>query len=375
MYIIFCIRNTKYTKDEMKYYIKRLNKLEIAILIPTLNPSDSLIILMENLIHVGFKDIIIVNDGSHKKYNHIFQRLAELPECHILTHAINLGKGRALKTGFNFFLNNLSNYLGIITVDADGQHKVEDVLKVEKELKKQPRALVLGVRNFNQSGVPLKNKLGNKITRFVFSVLINIKVQDTQTGLRGISTGFIENLLKVTGECFEYETNMLLETKKEQIPISEVLIETVYLNNNASSHFNPLLDSIKIYALIFKFTSVSLVSFLIDISIFNIFIRFLFSKSYTYALLLSTVMARVVSSIFNYKCNKTFVFDFSQGRTLLKYFFLTLIQMILSGLLLEAIYRFTKGSATLLKIIIDLFLFIASFKIQRDYIFSKPEVQ
>lgn len=349
--------------------------MRVAVLIPSLNPGNCLISLVENLINTGFKDIIIVNDGSKAEYKPIFDQVNQLSECHVITHAVNLGKGRALKTGMNYFLIHYSDYLGIITVDADGQHTVADTLKVAQRLKTFPNSLVLGVRDFNRKGIPVKNKLGNKITRFIFKALINLEIQDTQTGLRGIPTAFMPHLLKLSGECFEYETNILLETKKETISISEVVIETVYLKDNASSHFNPLIDSMKIYSLIFKFTSVSFASFFIDLSLFYILYRFMASAKLPYTLFLSTLTARLLSSLFNYVCNKTFVFKSTERGTLVKYYFLCVMQVLLSGMLLEMIVRFTKGNATLLKIGIDFMLYLLSFQLQRDYIFSKHEVK
>lgn len=351
--------------------------MEIAVLIPSLSPTNVLLTLVDDLIKLGFKDIIVVNDGSSIEYNQIFDRLKTIKECHVLTHAINLGKGRALKTGFNYFLNNCPDYKGVITVDGDGQHRAIDTLKLAEELDKCPNHLVLGVRDFDNNKVPLKSKLGNKITRFVLKVLVNIKVQDTQTGLRGIPTKFIKHLLKVAGECYEYETNMLLESKKEEIPIKEVIIETVYIDNNASSHFNPITDSIKIYGLIFKFTSVSFASFLLDIGVFFVLINFFFKDNYIYGLFVATIVARIISSIFNYKCNKSFVFKcIGKGsHTIIKYYTLCVIQVLLSWALLETAFYLTKGNATMLKVFIDFLLYMISFQIQRDYVFLKTEVQ
>lgn len=351
--------------------------METAILIPSLSPTNVLLTLVNDLIKVGFKDIIIVNDGSSIECDKIFNNLNAIKECHVLTHAINLGKGRALKTGFNYFLNHFPNYKGVITVDGDGQHTAIDAFRLAEQLEAFPNHLILGVRDFNSDDVPLKSKLGNKITRFVLKILVNINVQDTQTGLRGISTQFIKQLLKVAGECYEYETNMLLESKKEEIPIKEVIIETVYIDNNTASHFNPFIDSIKIYGLILKFTSVSFASFILDISVFFLLINFLFKENYFYGLFIATFAARIVSSIFNYKCNKSFVFKCSGkgSHTVIKYYSLCVIQVVLSWVFLEIAFYLTKGNVTMLKVFIDFLLYMISFQVQRDYVFLKTEVQ
>ena len=88
------------------------------------------------------------------------------------------------------------------------------------------------------------------MTAGLFRLVTGQKVTDTQTGLRGMSTDLIPWLLNLDGNRFEYEFNMLLEGKKSGHQISEVPIETVYLEENESSHFLPIRDSISIYSLI-----------------------------------------------------------------------------------------------------------------------------
>ena len=85
----------------------------------------------------------------------------------------------------------------------------------------------------------------------------------------------MSSLLTVKGDRFEYETNMLIETMNKKIPIIEVPIETIYLeNSNSESHFNPVKDSFEIYKLFFKFILAGLSSFILDYLLFYICVRF-----------------------------------------------------------------------------------------------------
>ena len=222
---------------------------KVALIIPSLNPDQKLIEYVKEVIKMGFKNIIIVNDGS-KEYDRYFNELSKYDECIVLKHATNLGKGRALKTAFQYYLNKFNDFTGVVTADSDGQHSLKDTLKVTNEI--TDNSLVLGTRNFNEKQVPFKSRYGNKITTFIFKTLYGKKINDTQTGLRGLSNDFIKQSLNLKGERFEYEINMLIEAVISKTEIKEVIIKTIYIEDNKSSHFNPIKDSIKIYKVMFS---------------------------------------------------------------------------------------------------------------------------
>lgn len=172
-----------------------MNADKMIIVIPSLNPSEQLEHLTESLIQSGYRNIIVVDDGSNPlNYKLIFEKLNEREEVVLLTHAVNQGKGRALKTAFNYILNHAPKYsqiIGVITVDGDGQHKIDDidkcVLAFEKEndLTTSENSIVLGCRCFDQDAhVPFRSRLGNKCTKIVLRYLCNMNISDSQTGLR-----------------------------------------------------------------------------------------------------------------------------------------------------------------------------------------------
>ena len=251
-----------------------LKEVKVIPLVPSLNPDEKMTKYIKELIKIGFEKIIVINDGSSKKYDDYFNEIKKYKEVEVLKHVVNQGKGRALKTGLNHYLNNYNYYNVIVTADADGQHSPKDTLKVAKFLEKNKKSLILGTRNFNEKQVPFNSKWGNKITTFIFKLFYGKQINDTQTGLRGIPNNFIPSSLKLEGERFDYEINVLIQAVKEKINIEEEIIETIYIDENKSSHYNPVKDSIKIYKILlgnfFKFAFSGIFSFVIDYCLFYI---------------------------------------------------------------------------------------------------------
>lgn len=225
--------------------------MKIIPIIPSLNPDYKLLKLVNDLISNDFNKIIVIDDGSNDKS--IFNTLAKKKECIVLTHDINKGKGKALKTAFSYYKNNLINdYLGVITLDSDGQHSIYDTINISSLLANND-TFILGTRLFNVKETPLRNKMGNRITSFIFKKLYHVYLKDTQTGLRGIPNRLIDLHLNSAGDRFEYEINTLIDLVKSNEKIFQVDIKTVYLeNSNKNSHFNPFKDSYQIYKILFK---------------------------------------------------------------------------------------------------------------------------
>jgi len=347
------------------------------MLIPALNPSKNLIDYVDELIAEGFASILLIDDGSSEQFQWIFDELRKRKECILLRHAVNLGKGRALKNGINYFLNfeDKDEYLGMITVDSDGQHAVNDVKKLRDALLENPDSVYLGSRNFDLSQVPSKSRSGNKLTSIVFRLLYGVKLQDTQTGLRGIPSSLVPMFIDLAGERFEYEMNMLIACALKKVNVKEIEIKTIYFDDNSETHFNPFTDSIAIYGLLFKtffkYLMSSGTSFLIDILLFQIILIVLKESVAEQRILLATVGARVGSSLINYVMNHNFVFKskVSGEKTLVKYYILVIIQMLVSAGIVAAVYLITGVPETFIKIIVDSLLFLASYRIQRKFIF------
>lgn len=341
-----------------------------AILIPAYQPDFRLNTLIDELNRASVASIIIVvNDGSTPSCDEVFDKVSKQANTLVLTHPMNQGKGRALKTALNY-CHDHADLDFFVTVDSDGQHQTKDIIKVLNASEADPEALVLGSRSFDERQVPLKSKLGNKITRLITSYLIGQKITDTQTGLRGFGRNVMEKFLNVPGERYEYEMNMLLYCGKLSIPIKEVVIETIYIDDNSGSHFNPLLDSIRIYRQILTFSLISLLSTLLDLGIFTIFVYTLKGVD---AILYATVIARAVSVNFNFMMNKTVVFKSKQQwfQHMWKYYTLAIFQMLSSYLLVKTAYNLLGSNVVGIKILVDVSLFLISYQIQKHLIFRK----
>lgn len=344
--------------------------MEICAIVPSYNPDEKLLEVVNGLKGKGIYKIIIVDDGSADK--HYFKLISK--DCEILTHEVNKGKGRAIKTAFSYYLDKYSNVCkGVVILDGDNQHAPDDVCKCCNLLLKDPEMLVLGVRDFDEKNVPFKSRAGNKITSFVFKVLCGISISDTQTGLRAIGNNNIRKFIEVKGERFEYETNMLLETKKQGIDIVEQKIATIYIDDNKTSHFNPFRDGISIYKVLLTFMSSSMMSLLIDLGIYLLLVWLLSSSDKYFQLLLATIFSRVTSSLFNFFMNHKIVFRSKDKvhKTMIKYYILATLQMFASygGVYIMSV--FFNWNELVIKLIVDGILFFLSFNIQREWVFKK----
>lgn len=359
-----------------------MNKDNIVLLIPALNPDEKLVKLVNDLILEGFSKFFIVNDGSNKKCLPIFNTLnglnSEQTKIYIFSHFKNLGKGRALKNAFNQIYTVYPDFECVVTLDADGQHAVKDIINVAQTTLNNPESLVLGSREFGKD-VPMRSKFGNILTRNIMKVLCGINVRDTQTGLRGFTKQTLINFLDIPGERYEYEMNVLLSTKEHDMKIVECPIQTIYLDDNKSSHFNPIKDSIRIYSLFFKYIVASLLSFVVDIVMFSIFVKIFKNITYAMYIWIATVLARIISSYINFLINKNKVFkrkNSSKKETILSliyYYLLVVINVIISSVCVNAIVKGFNWNETATKFLIDMILFVMNFIIQREFIFKRKK--
>ncbi|MBQ8198494.1 MAG: bifunctional glycosyltransferase family 2/GtrA family protein [Lachnospiraceae bacterium] len=347
---------------------------KLSVIIPSLSPDERLTTLVKELRTHGFEYIVVVNDGSSEEYDAIFARVQQAGAV-VLRHMVNQGKGRALKTAFHYILEHLDHCVGAVTIDSDGQHAVQDIIHCCEALLEHPDALVMGCRNFKQENVPFKSSFGNILTSKVMHLMVGIKISDTQTGLRAMSMEHMRTFLSVSGERFEYETNMLLCCKDKGIAIEEVSIQTIYYEGNKSTHFRPLQDSLLVYGLFLRFIVASLSSAAIDLGLFALGAFLLKSVMPAYYIVISTVFARVISSLYNFFVNRQGVFKSESGlaKTMVKYYTLAVVQMSLSAFGVWAVFGMLGGSETLIKILVDTVLFLISFQIQREWVFKKKD--
>jgi glycosyltransferase involved in cell wall biosynthesis len=272
--------------------------MDVAI-IPAYNPDDTLINLVDELKSNGLQ-ILVVNDGSSEESDKIFKAISG--KVALVRLPKNSGKGSALKAGISALLKHYPDCTHFITADADGQHRVKDILRVKDELH-MGSDIVLTVRNF-KGKIPPKSKIGNRLSRWIYTILTGHYFYDNQSGLRGFSVKNIDWLLKVGGKYYDYELNMLYYADKQNLPITTISIDTVYIDGNKSSHFDPVPDTLKIYKRLFKSARVSFLSLLI-FELLILMASILLNYKYVYITIPS---AGVISAFINVFINKFFVF-------------------------------------------------------------------
>ena len=339
----------------------------LAIVLPSLNPDRKFKAVVDGLIEKGFEHIVIVDDGSDEQHQCWFEAAESYAQTVVLHHGVNRGKGRALKTAFEYVVANMPEIKGVITIDGDGQHLADDIIACGERMLEQGDKVVLGCRDFNT-------------TSRLFRICYGIILSDTQTGLRAIPAEYLPAFCRIEGERFEYETNMLLNMKRMGIAFYEQPIETVYDPEDYSSHYDAVKDSWRIFKVMIKFMLSSLGSTLIDLGIFYLMMRFFALAAGRYAELLATVVARAVSSFFNFNANNSIVFENKNGgykRALIRYYCLCIPQMLISALLVTLINGLFANSlpiiATLIKFAVDMALFFISYYIQREWVFSQKK--
>ncbi len=342
-----------------------VNLTNICVIIPSLNPDTKLLVLIHELKAHEYQDIIIINDGSKPEADAIFSQ-AQNEGATVLSHVVNQGKGRALKTALNYVARVHADCAGVITADSDGQHSARDIRRLAAILAEgETPSLILGSRNFDVKDIPLKSRIGNKLTRRIFRFLSGVSISDTQTGLRAIPAALLKLMLAIPGERFEYEMNMLIECGNNNIAIKEIPIETIYLESNAGTHFNTMMDSLKIYATFLKYIASSLSASVLD------FLIFFIAQGLGAGLDIATIISRAGSAAFNFTVNRNFVFKSRKNIhvTALKYMLL----LVISGLFSYYILLFMSRYFTLLisKIIAETILFLFNYYFQKEKIFNR----
>lgn len=364
-------------------------------LIPAYKPNIQLLEFVKGIEEHGM-DCLIVNDGSGEEYLSLFHKIERETEARVLSFPENRGKGAALKAGLEYLQKENAGLQGdftLITLDADGQHLLKDAFNLLSLAEEKKDTLILGSRTQSKDS-PLRSRIGNGITKEVFNLCTGVEVKDTQTGMRAFSGKMIPEMLTIPGERYEYEMNVLLYLAKEGVPMEEVPIETVYINDNAESHFDTVKDSYRIYKQILKFSASSLVSFLADFLLYSFFFLI------TGGLFVSNFLARVISLHLNFFLNKTMVFsgeeDIEESKKrientkvqkgtkwnlsalksfkkeeYLSYLGLAAFIFIINSFILSGIVGSLGMNPYLAKILTEGLLFCLSYFVQKKWIFEK----
>ncbi len=357
-----------------------INKMKPVIIIPAFNPDmDVLTALVEKVRTFDVERVIVVNDGSREKDLPAFESLACEPQVKVLYHSENLGKGAALKTGFSHLLKYRIPCSGVITMDADGQHLPEDVERIVSQSAQTPDAFILGVRQFKEA-VPLKSLLGNRITYLMFRGLTGRSVSDTQTGLRAIPAGYLEKVCSLDSDRYAYELEMLLTLIQDEVPVVEVPIKTVYVDNNAMTSFRPIADSYLIYRTLFVWWFAFRFRQLLKYALSGGFSTIADFGSYILLINLScgfvtaSVLARVLSTLVHFSSNKYFTFSYRDAPKMSevgKYLVVVAFNLCSSILLIYLFITYFSLGEVIAKVVAQLLLFFATYTLLNGYVFFR----
>lgn len=340
--------------------------MNVAVLIPAYQPGGSLVDVVRALSGRAFAAIVVVDDGSGAAYRAAFDEIEALPDVCVLRHNQNLGKGAALKTGIADLHKALPHLAGIVTADADGQHHPDDIERVAHALAGQPAALVLGARGF-EGRVPLRSRAGNALMRLILQAVVGQNLSDTQTGLRGIPAHLLTELLRIEANGYEFELEMLIAARRLGIAVREVPVRTIYRDGNRASHFNPLVDSMKVWFVLLRFASVSLATAVLDNIVFYLAWR------RTGDILAAQILGRVLAVTFNYWMVRRSVFYPRERHRAVLPKFLALVFVL--GAASYGGIRLVVGTLGLqpviAKLLVETLFFFANFEVQRLLIFRQ----
>jgi len=215
---------------------------QIIVLIPAYNEEKHLRKLLTE-IQEHITDIVVINDGSHDRTCEI----AEQSGVHLLQHPKNLGKGVALRTGFQYILEK--EYDGCVVLDGDAQHSPQDLptfLKVAQD----PRVgVVIGNRMDDATSMPLIRRWTNWIMSSILSKCIGQSVPDTQCGYRYIRSDVLK-VIDLSSKRYAIDSEILIEANRHGFQITSVPIRTIY--RNQKSGIQPFRDTYYFFKLLFE---------------------------------------------------------------------------------------------------------------------------
>jgi glycosyltransferase involved in cell wall biosynthesis len=341
--------------------------MNIAILIPAYNPDSGIVQQVRELAESDIEWLVVVDDGSQdEKARSYFKRIQESPKVMVLSHAENLGKGAAIKTGLRWIQDNLPACEGVVTVSSSGKHPLASVLHVAEELYKNPGCLVLGERTLDHNS-PFLLRLSQKSTSWMVNRFWNFGVKDPQTTLRGVPSSLIPRLLKISYNRAEFDFEMLLVCRRESIPLYAFPAEDLFMESSNYSWFDPLRDSARLVFVLLRYVMASLLTASVDYLVFLGVYPFLGN------LLVSVYLARLVSIVVNYTLTRNSVF-YSKEKiwvTLPRYLALVLVSGFVASRLITVIESNFGLNVVFAKMASELILYFVNFTIMNRWVYAK----
>ena len=351
---------------------------ECVILIPAYNPPDNMVSYLEDLRKNGFTRIVIVDDGSREDRQSIFKQALKMGFT-ILHHDKNMGKGCAIRSGFEYYMEKChGKYDGVIIVNSDGRDRAVDCVKIAAALasekaKKRSR-IIIGSRDFDSPDAGRGMKRCNAVMSFFFSFLFGQHLNDVLSGFRGIPDSRVLKCLRHREKTYCYDMAVLIGFEKKGY--KEITVPVLPVNPEAEKHYRPFWDTLLINLVVWKkmmiFGATSIAASAVDLFLFWLLTEFIL-RGASYRIIWATILARIVSSSVNYHLSRKYVFRSNESRrkSLRQFMGLAATQCLISAFTVHLLEAAFNTKPVLMKILIDTFLFFAAFKVQDKFIFKR----
>ncbi len=214
------------------------------VLLPAYNEAATLGILLDKILPQGY-NVLVVDDGSHDAT----AAIARSRGCSVLRHEKNLGKGMALRNGFDFLLAR-DGWNVVVVMDADGQHDTAEIKVLQNAHDLLGADVVVGNRMLQASGMPMLRWMTNRVTSALVSKLAGQLVSDSQCGFRSIRRLVLQNL-HLSCKRFDLESEMLIQASMRGYKIASVPVRTIY--DNQPSRIHPIVDTLRFLRMIARY--------------------------------------------------------------------------------------------------------------------------
>ncbi|MDX1582556.1 MAG: glycosyltransferase family 2 protein [Thermoanaerobaculia bacterium] len=218
----------------------RASDPDVWIVIPALDAANHVGAVVEDCQREGFRGrVIVVDDGSSDP---TFDSAVESGAV-TLRHARNRGKGEALRTGFELALRERAD--AVISMDADGQHVASEIPKLQRAWAETDADLVIGSRDHLFAQMVRRRRLANRASARLISLCAGVNVRDSQSGFRLYTRRFLTEV-DYRSAGFAAESEMVVVGGRRGLKIAETPVRLGFVDGLTTSHYRPVLDSIRI---------------------------------------------------------------------------------------------------------------------------------
>ena len=226
--------------QDLARYREALRWLKCLVVIPTYN-NEGTIVEVVAAVRRYADEVLVVNDGSTDRTP---ERIAALEGIRCISYPKNRGKGHALRLALQYAADEGFDYA--LTLDADGQHYAEDILRFVERIEEIPGSLLIGARNLTAENMPSKNTFANRFSNFWYRVETGQRLEDTQSGYRLYPVQKLRNIRLLTSR-YEFEVEIIVRAAWRGVRVENIPIQVYYPpEGERVSHFRPLQDFTRI---------------------------------------------------------------------------------------------------------------------------------